>query len=168
MYEGVIIVRKDAPMHSLEALAGKRFAFGSTDSTLSYYVPKWMLYRAGVYGLLSEKIFMGRHDRVLKQVVMGKADAGGVKASVAETMGDHIRVIARSEPIPDFAVVCRADLDPVLQRRIETALLSLKDPAILEAIKAGSVGFIPRGPTEYHYLRRLMDEVEEIDRRQRN
>lgn len=160
MFHGVVIVRKDAPFTALNDLKSKKFAFGSPNSTLSYYVPKHMLQQAGVYHALRAKQFFGRHDKVVKQVIMGKSDAGGVKQSVASKYSKYVKVIAKSEPIPDFAIVCRHDLDAKLQQSLTEALLELKDLKALRSIKKDAIGFEPRKPDDYLHLKHIMYETQ--------
>ncbi len=45
---GVIITRKDSPIQNLKQLQNKRFAFGDKESTMSHFVPHYMLIKAGV------------------------------------------------------------------------------------------------------------------------
>jgi phosphonate transport system substrate-binding protein len=47
-YRGAIVTRAGSPIRSLEQLKGCRFAFGDSNSTMSYLVPEWMLKSAGV------------------------------------------------------------------------------------------------------------------------
>lgn len=162
-FHGVIVTRKDAPYETLDDLKHTKFAFGSPNSTLSYYVPKYLLCKAGVYDTLRMTQFLGRHDKVLKQVIMGKAEAGGVKASEAARYSDFVKVIAESEAIPDFAVVCRQDLDPELRKRIQRALMELKDPEILRSIKEEAVGFTSVTPDAYNGLNEIMQTVQNVE-----
>jgi phosphonate transport system substrate-binding protein len=79
-FHGYIVTRKDSPVQALEQLAGRRFAFGSAHSTMSYLVPRHMLKRAGV-GLeqLGNYTFLGNHRNVALGVLIGEFDAGAVK-----------------------------------------------------------------------------------------
>lgn len=158
-YNGVIVVRKDSDIHSLDDLSGKRLAFGSPSSTLSYFVPKYMLMKNGVFDELAGKSFLGRHDKVIKNVIMGRTDAGAVKASVAETYQRFIRVIAKSEPFPDFAIVCTQRCSNDFYHKLKHLLLTLDDPFILESIKKGAIGFTPRDDSAYNRLRDIMRHV---------
>ncbi|MDH5299600.1 MAG: PhnD/SsuA/transferrin family substrate-binding protein, partial [Desulfobulbaceae bacterium] len=47
-FHGVIIARRDSPIKNLNGLAGKRFAFGDPNSTMSHIVPRVMLAEAGI------------------------------------------------------------------------------------------------------------------------
>jgi len=78
-FRAVIVTRKESGINRLGDLVGKKFAFGSYRSTLSYYLPAYMLYRGGILEKLRHYDFLGRHDIVAKNVIMGNYDAGGIK-----------------------------------------------------------------------------------------
>lgn len=160
-FYGVIVVRRDSNIVSLQDLKGGRFAFGSPNSTLSYFVPRYMLKKAAVFDTLADKSFLGRHDRVVKHIIMGKSDAGGVKASVAETYTKFVRIIAQSEPLPNFAIVCTRRCSVQHCKQIKKILYAIDDPAILTAIHPDAERFVPRSDAEYTRLRRIMAEVRE-------
>ena len=160
-FNAVIVVRRDSNIASLGQLAGNRFAFGSRRSTLSYYLPYYMLMKEGVIEKLEHCDFLGRHDIVAKNVIMGNYDAGGIKMSVANTYKNFLKNIAVSEPVTDFAIVVHRDMDPALAEKIKEILLNLKDPKILEPIKKRMTGFGPRKDSDYNRLREIMKIVEE-------
>jgi phosphonate transport system substrate-binding protein len=152
-FRAAIVTRKESPISRIGDLAGKRFAFGSRRSTLSYYLPYHMLMREGVIDRLGHYDILGRHDIVAKNVIMGNYDAGGIKMSVADTYSRYLRKIAVSEPVTDFAIVVHKSMDPKLAERIRRTLLELRDPAILHSIKNRMTGFGPRRDSAYHRLR---------------
>ena len=159
-FRAVIVVRKDSPLHSLNELKGKRFAFGSPRSTLSFYLPYYMLDEAGVIETLAHYDFLGRHDIVVKNVIMGRYDAGGVKMSVAQRYHAYVKELMVSEPVTDFAIVVHRKMDPALAAKIQSALFRLKDPAILQSIKKDMTGFGPRKDSDYNRLREIMKSVD--------
>ena len=164
-FHAAIIARKDSSLQKLSDLAGKRFAFGSQRSTLSFYLPYYMLLKEGVVDKLKQYDFLGRHDIVAKYVIMGEYDAGGIKTSVANTYSRYLRKIAVSEPITDFAIVVHKSMDDETASRLEKALKELKDPVILGSIKKSLSGFGPRKDSDYDRLREIMDIVDGHRRR---
>jgi len=162
-FRSVIVSRKDSDITGLEALKGKRFAFGSPHSTLSYYVPMEMLIRSGMAERLERYDFLGRHDRVAEYVIMGKYDAGAIKHSVANKFAPYLQVVAMSEAFPDFLIVCNTHMPSELRETITRALLELKDPEVLHAIKKSAVGFISRSPEDYEALHDVMKHVRTHD-----
>ncbi len=159
-FRAVIVTNRRSRLQSLQDLQGKRFAFGSRRSTLSFYLPYYMLCQAGVIGKLSGYNFLGRHDIVVKNVIMGNYDAGGVKMSVARKYSRFLKELAISEPITDFAIVVHRSMDPEDARKIQQALYRLKDPKILQTIKKDMTGFGPRKDSDYNRLREIMEIVE--------
>ncbi|MBN2896669.1 MAG: phosphate/phosphite/phosphonate ABC transporter substrate-binding protein [Campylobacterales bacterium] len=159
-FRSAVVVKKGSTIASLNDLSGKRFAFGSPDSTLSYYVPMKMLMDAGVDRLLGRYDFLGRHDRVASYVIMGKYDAGALKLDVARSYGAHLQIIAVSPIQSDFLIVCSADMDPTLRATIQQTLLSLQDQKVLRAIKPSLEAFVPRSDSDYDPLRALIESVE--------
>lgn len=158
-FHSLIVSKKDSAIVKLEDLKNRRFAFGSPESTLSYYVPMQMLRDAGIIEYLDRYDFLGRHDRVAQYVIMGKYDAGAIKESVAKKYDKYLQVIAKSEPIPDFMIVVSSKMPLALAQKIQSALFSLKDPEILHAIKASATGFAKREDSDYDHLRAIMKQV---------
>ena len=159
-FHSTIVIKKGSSITSLEQLKDKTFAFGSPQSTLSYYVPMSMLLQNGITHELKSSYFLGRHDRVAEYVIMGRYDAGGVKEEVAKLYKKYLDIIAISEPIYDFCIVANSKMDSALQEKIKQALLSLKDKKILSSIKKSASGFSLRKDSDYDNLRLIMKEVE--------
>jgi phosphonate transport system substrate-binding protein len=162
-FHGVIVARKDnADINSVADLKGKKFAFGSKESTLSFYTPAKALLDANVKASLAGFEFLGKHDIVAQNVVAKKFDAGGIQESVAAKYAEHLKVIQKSEPMYDFMIVAHKNLSPEVKAKFKAALLKLKDPAILEAIKPGATGFVETNEKNYDNLRAMMDQVDAV------
>lgn len=160
-FHGVIVARKDnAEINSVTDLKGKKFAFGSKESTLSFYTPAKALLDANVKASLAGFEFLGKHDIVAQNVVAKKFDAGGIQESVATKYAEHLKVIQKSEPMYDFMIVAHKNLSPEVKAKFKAALLKLKDPAILEAIKPGATGFVETNEKNYDNLRVMMEQVD--------
>lgn len=160
-FHGVIVARKDnAEINSVTDLKGKKFAFGSKESTLSFYTPAKALLDANVKASLAGFEFLGKHDIVAQNVVAKKFDAGGIQESVATKYAEHLKVIQKSEPMYDFMIVTHKNLSPEVKAKFKAALLKLKDPAILEAIKPGATGFVETNEKNYDNLRVMMEQVD--------
>jgi phosphonate transport system substrate-binding protein len=160
-YHAVIIAAKEnAEINVISDLRAKRFAFGSRQSTLSCYLPCKVLMDSGVFGTLTEYKFLGKHDKVARDVSMGRYDGGGIKEAVANKNLDRIKIIAKSEPVYDFLMVAHKNMDTSQYEKIKTAVFKLKDPAILNSIKKGVTGFIETKDSNYDNLREIMEEVD--------
>ncbi|MGD9718320.1 MAG: phosphate/phosphite/phosphonate ABC transporter substrate-binding protein [Sulfurimonadaceae bacterium] len=163
-FESVIFVKKDSPLTSLQELKGKTFAFGSKYSTLSYYVPMFLLKQEHVDTALKRFDFLGRHDRVAQYVIMGKYDAGSIKNSVARKYAPYIRVIKRSKQYENFLFVASSHLDRGLLEKIRHAILSLEAKEILQGFDNKASGFTLKEDKDYDALRKLVHEVESLQR----
>lgn len=161
-FKSVIIVRKDSEITTLSGLAQKNFAFGSPYSTLSFYVPAHILHTQGVLSHLENYNFLGQHDRVAKNVILGAYDAGAVKESVYLEYQNYLKILYKSEPYYDFVVVVRKNFDPGLKRLLETSLLNLKDPSVLTAFKPGATGFIKGDDANYEQITHIIEEIDQL------
>ena len=160
-FQAVIIAKKsNDTINTLKDLKGKSFGFGSRQSTLSCYMPCKMLLDAGVFDSLSGYEFLGKHDKVARNVAMGGIDAGGIKEAVANKNLDKIKIIAKSEPVYDFLFVAHKTMPKAQFEKIKTALIELKDPAALTSIKKGVTGIIPTKDSNYDPLRKVMAAVD--------
>ncbi|MCD6433923.1 MAG: phosphate/phosphite/phosphonate ABC transporter substrate-binding protein [Sulfurimonas sp.] len=159
-YRSVIVSKKGSKFLKYSDLKDKKFAFGSPESTLSYYVPKAMLINSNTLKELKYYDFLGRHDRVAQYVIMGKYSAGAVKQSIANKYSKYLQTIATSQSMPGFMIVANSKLDKNLILKIKNMLLNLKDKKIIQKIKKSAVGFEEREDSEYDKLRVIMDSVD--------
>lgn len=160
-FQGVIIVKKDSALQTVDDLKGKRFSFGDRESTLSHYAPHHMMMVKGIkLADLGKYAFTGSHDNVCKSVLAGAFDAGGVKPSVAKKYMDKgLRILAKSDPVPNHVFAVSSTLDSELKKAIQTALLNM-DPTILKSIKGSITGAEIPQHADYEPLRKLMAEVD--------
>lgn len=159
-FQGVIVVKDDSPIQALSDLKGKRFAFGDRDSTLSCYIPAYMLMQAGIFDSMTYE-FVGSHNNVAKGILNGMFAAGGLQPNVAkEYEGKGLRVIATSEPVYEHVVVIGPSVDQATADKVRQALLNVKDPAVYTSIKSSLVGFTTVQASDYDGLKTIMREVD--------
>ena len=91
-------------------------------------------------------------------VESGKVPAGALSKPIFETLlatkkidGAKVRVLAETDPIPNYPMAMQSKLSPPLKDAIRRAFLDLKDPAILKSFRAE--GFAPMGDADYNVLR---------------
>lgn len=163
----VIIARADNDrVNKIQDIKGKTFAFGDILSTSSYIVPMAMLKEAGI-GLndLDFYDFRGHHDDVVRAVLDGEFDAGGVMESVAEKFKkEGLKFIKVSGNIPEFNICANKDLPMEDKQRIKEALIGLdnkkpEDRAIIQSISPQYTGFIEAKHEDYEHIGRLMAEL---------
>jgi phosphonate transport system substrate-binding protein len=159
-FKGVIVVKDDSPIKSLADLQGKRFAFGDRESTLSCYMPAYMLMQAGVFDSMTYE-FLGSHSNVAKGVLNGMFAAGGLMPNVAkEFEGKGLRVIAETEPVYEHVIAIGPSVDQATADKVQQALVNVKDPAVYTSIKSSLVGFAAVQSSDYDNLKTIMHEVD--------
>ncbi|MET0066142.1 MAG: PhnD/SsuA/transferrin family substrate-binding protein [Candidatus Thiodiazotropha sp.] len=126
-FTGKIFTRSGSSIHVPGDLHGKRFAFGSAESTMSHLVPRQIMFEAGVdLDDLASYHFYNNHNNVVLAVLAGDADAGAVKEAVYEQYHSQgIVAIATTPEISEHLFVTPENTDPILADRLRTALLKL-------------------------------------------
>lgn len=168
--EGVIIVRADAPLRSLDDLKGRRFAFGDRESTMSALVPRYMLQEAGVpLSKLAAHEYLGAHKNVALSVLSGDYDAGAVKREVFDELAPRgLRVLATMPTVSEHLFVTRSDLPPPQVEKLRQALLNLKAAPegknIMQSINKGMTNMVPVADDNYQSLRAMMRALGVIPR----
>ncbi|MEA1990321.1 MAG: PhnD/SsuA/transferrin family substrate-binding protein [Pseudomonadota bacterium] len=161
-FYGVIVTRKDAHTLSLSGLKDTHFAFGPPTSTLAFYSPAHLLLQEGIQPAdLKSYTHLSRHDLVAEHVIMGRQDAGGLKASVAEKYSQYLKIIAKGAPIRDHAVVIKKSLPIELKHKVQRLLLALNDATILSSIKPSLTGFLAADESVYNELLPVMEQVDD-------
>lgn len=163
MLHGEIIVREDSPLHTLQDLKGRRFAFGDPQSTEGHVIPGAMLRAAGVpESALGAAAFLGSHRNVAIAVLAGDYDAGAVKEEVFEEFAPRgLRALASETPVPDHVFVASRKLPAETVETLRRLLLGLPSTArgmmILRGIHAGMSDLVPARDSDYDGLRRIMN-----------
>lgn len=162
VFFGMIIVREDSSIRSLEDLAGRSFAFGDTNSTMSHLVPRYMLKEGGVpVGSLAKHEFLGSHHNVALAVLGGYFDAGGVKEEVYYEYRERgLRMLAKSPPISEHLFIARSSLPAEILEPLREAMLSLHEDAqgaeILTSIKSSVTALVKVDDGDYDSLRKIL------------
>jgi len=106
-YRGMILARKDSSIKTLKDFKGKKFAFGDPSSTISTFVPRYYLRIAGVKLTdLKKYYYTGTHGNVIKAILSGKVDGGGVKEDLGKeaVATGKIKLIEYTFYIPTFTI----------------------------------------------------------------
>lgn len=166
-YTSLIMVPRDSPFKTLADLEGRTVAYGSPLSTSSHLVPRLMLQNAGLHaGEGYECRYFGHHDRAIRAVFMGSADACGVRDIVGERFTERgLRILARSEPIPNFPLVIRPEASDAFRQSMIEVLIDrpARDPEVMRRMQAWdeeiASGFAPVSDADYDPLRKLAKVV---------
>ncbi|MHB1379639.1 MAG: phosphate/phosphite/phosphonate ABC transporter substrate-binding protein [Desulfurivibrionaceae bacterium] len=157
LFHGVIAVRRDGPIKTVQDLDGKSFAFGDKDSTMGTLVPRFMLREAGLgVDRLGRYSFLHSHHDVALAVLGGFYDAGGLKEEVFHEYAPRgLRILVRSPPIPEHLFLAGKKLPAPLVATLRNALLQLKDPAVLTPIQKTATGMAMATDRDYDGLRHI-------------
>jgi phosphonate transport system substrate-binding protein len=158
-YQSFIITNPKTGINTLADLKGKSFSFVDPASTSGNLIPRYTLTKAGLNPDTDVKgVFAGGHDASLLGVIAAKTDAGAVASDIYQKLMDEgkfkaeeIKIVAKSDPIPNSPIAVRKELSAADKKIIQQALLKIKDPAALKAII--SSGFIETTNSTYDGLR---------------
>ncbi len=157
-YRGVIFVRDESPIHSVDDLRGKSIAMlksttaGSLFPLAEFNRRHWM--DSGPNQ--PQIVWLGTHDQVVSAVVQGQVDAGAAKdlrldAYLQSHPGNRVRCLATGPAVPNLALVARADVAEKTGPALTKILLEMhEDPAAQPALKElGTVRFIRCAASEF-------------------
>jgi len=163
VHHAVIVTREDSGINSLEDIKGRSFAFGDINSTSSHIVPRTMLLEAGIdVKDLMYYNYLGHHEEVLKALLHGDFDAGGVMEKVARKYQDKgIRLLTFSEDIPEFTICASLSNDVMVMEEVKQALLKLdtateEGARVLRAVNENYTGFAAAKDDDYNGIRVMM------------
>jgi phosphonate transport system substrate-binding protein len=157
-YRSLIIVPADSDIEEVEDIEGQTFAFGSVSSTSGSLYPSIMLDQAGIdYRTdLEEVIYTGGHDATAQAVANGRVAAGGLEDRILYDLQEEgiveegsVRVIEESEPIEGYPWVVRDDLPDGTEQEITEAFLGIKDPELLDLLRAEGYERVEAGDYDY-------------------
>jgi phosphonate transport system substrate-binding protein len=159
-YQAVVIANADAGIERIADITGD-VAYGDPASTSSHLIPKSMLVKEGVIaGEHYQDRFLGAHDAVAVAVQNGRAQAGGLSRPIFESLlergvidASKVKVLAYSDPFPQYPWAMRNDLDKDLQEQIKQTFYALSDATILKYFKADALA--PITDADYDVVRDL-------------
>lgn len=158
-FAGVIAVNEHGRIRTVNDLRGHSFAFGAEQSTLARYGAQLFLARHGITAAdLGSFKYLDRHDRVAAAVAAGQFDAGALESTVFDKSvqsGAPLRAIAtlRDATKP---WVARADMPAPIKEALRRALVSVRDPAALAALRLD--GFLAADDSDYEITRASIRE----------
>ena len=133
-YYGLIFVRKDSGIKSIQDMKGKRFAFVDRATTAGYLLPRAYFHQHGLdfRTYLRESYFTGTHDDAIYDVLNRKADIGAAKNTVYEKLAaadkrikNELIVLERSPDVPENGLAVRKDLEDTIKKKLKEALLGM-------------------------------------------
>jgi len=165
VFHGHIMTRKNSPITSLRQLKGTHFVFGDRDSTMSHFVPRWMLLKSGIdVKDFSNATFVANHDNISLGILAGTFDAGAVKEEIFlkyEPQG--LRSLARSPAIADHVFVVREGLPAKTVQSIRQALLGItkteEGRRILAGLRNDVIALVPGEDRDFDTLRVILKDL---------
>lgn len=131
-HRGVIVVRADGPLRSIEDLRGRTFAYVDRFSTSGCVYPNLLLERHGVDPLsfFGAVEFSNTHTASLLGVLEGRYDAAAVYDQahltvLTDVQRSALRVLARTDEIPSDPIVIHRSLSPELHERLRDLFLTM-------------------------------------------
>jgi phosphonate transport system substrate-binding protein len=165
---GAIVVHGNSPIHRVEDLRGKSFAFGDENSTIGRYLAQHLLQKYGITARdLDRHVYMCRHDAVGEAVARGDYDAGAldqgtIKALVARRLKLRPLLVFRGITNPWVAY---PHLPDGLYHALRDTMLNLKDGrAFAELASDGASGFALAEDAEYDPVRNAIKRNPEFFR----
>lgn len=135
---GIVVVRRNGPIDSIEALADRRMAFPAPHAFAATLLVRAQLHRR--FGITVRPWYVVNHSSVYLDVALGLAPAGGgVLATLQlqpETVQQRLRVLYRTPGAPTHPIAVSPHVPEPVVRRVTQALLDLANSAEGQALLA--------------------------------
>ncbi|MEW6115720.1 MAG: phosphate/phosphite/phosphonate ABC transporter substrate-binding protein [Nitrospirota bacterium] len=157
-FRGVIITRSDSPVKDVKELRNKKVLITSPKSAGGYLSQRLFLQQMGIDTERDMKIIDAkRQEKVILGVYKGEADAGFVRESALDVVKEEfdmkkIRVLARTEPLPNWPFALCRELNPAVVQQVKRILTGLDNPEILGP--AGIKRFKVANEAEFNVLKK--------------
>jgi phosphonate transport system substrate-binding protein len=164
-FRGVIVTRAGSGMDSITDLAGRRFAFGDPNSTMSHLVPLYLLMQKGITpDDFSSHDFLYSHPNVALGVLMGDFDAGALKEEIFnEYRSRGLKAIAYTPEIPEHLFVVSSSMPEPIVNKLRKIMLSMKNDSegmsALKSIKKGTTALVQASDKDYDQLRMILKSI---------
>ena len=153
--QGIIVVRKDSPIVSVEQLRGEKIAFPAPLSFAATIIPKSSL---TLRNIDVEPVYVQSHDSVYLNVSKGFFEAGGgivrTLNNAANEVQDTLRILWMSQGYTPHAVAVSPSLSQETIQQLSKGLFAIKDPQLLSAIGFNNP-FGPATDAEWDMIRDL-------------
>ena len=162
VYRAAIVTRPGSGINSLIDLKGRSFVFGASSSTQGHLIPRMMLAQAGVELTdLRAYDYTGSHAETANYVISGRADAGGMQDTLAQSLAARglLRILVWSDPFPSSGILVGKHISAEVAEKVLDALLrfdpSGKDQGQLYHWERTEMprGFTTTNDQDYDYLR---------------
>lgn len=134
-YHSLVLVPASSPAKSIQDLKGKKIAFVDPGSASGNLVPRAEIMKEtqkkaeDFFGTVT---YAGSHDASLLTLQNGNVDACAVqditydeKVKSKELDPSKVRILWKSDPLPQSPLAIRKDIDPTLSKKIVDSFLSM-------------------------------------------
>ena len=150
LYYSDVIVRRDSPYTSFDALEGTRWAFNEEASHSGYNIVSYsLLMRGKTLASFGSLLKTGSHFASLQAVLAGKADAAAIDSHVLDAwfqqkpeLAQHLRVVEMLGPSTIPPIVASTHIDASTRRHIQEILCTMHNDS--NGAKSLHAGFIER------------------------
>ena len=160
-YHSIIVARPQTKIDKWpDDAKGLRISFADAGSTSGWLIPThwfksqnidpkaYFQYRDGashaaqVLSVVNEQTDLATDfDRNLNAII----DRGAIKA-------DQVKVVWRSEPLPNDPIVVRADFDPALTKQVQAIVLAITEEQALTLMPKNYTGWVPATHANYKLI----------------
>lgn len=128
-YQSVFVVSPVSKIKSIKDIKGKRFAFGSKNSTQGHLIPRIELSKNGInLDAFSKYTYTGSHQNCVTSVTLNESDVCAMQDTMAKLMEQKelVRIIYTSNYFPSSGIVANQELPEEVITRVKQALLDFK------------------------------------------
>ncbi|MBI5576047.1 MAG: phosphate/phosphite/phosphonate ABC transporter substrate-binding protein [Deltaproteobacteria bacterium] len=169
-YHGMIFVRKDSGIRTIDGMKGKRFAFVDKATTAGYLFPLKYFHEKGIdwRKYLKEGYFTGTHEDAIFDVLNRKADIGASKNTVFNRVAvsdprikRELSILETSPDMPENSLALRKDIEDSFRTGLKDALLNMhldaRGKSVLEQF--GARRFVETTNKDYESVARYAKEA---------
>ena len=137
--EGVLVVKSDGPVKSLEQLKDHRISFPAPNAFASSLYIRAMLERQ--HHLAFDAHYAENHRNAIRQVLAGDSAAAGVVRTTLEKepqdVQQHLRVIYTTPPLAPHPIAVHPRVPMAVRKQMTDALLALAQDPATKGLMAG-------------------------------
>jgi len=128
---GVIVVREDSPIRTVQDLMGKTIAFPDPHAMAASLYIRALL--SETHRLKFEPLYVGTHENVYRSVYLGRADAGGGVCRTLESeepeLRSQLRVVFETPGVPPHPLIAHPRVPEALRQKLVAAILRMSEDA---------------------------------------
>jgi len=156
---GILVVRKDSPIDTINALEGRTLAFPAANALAASLMPRALL--ADKFNISIKAKYVNTHTSVYLNVALGLVAAGGgVQKTLAQQkpeVRDALRVLFKTQSVAPHPVCVHPRVPQGVRQRVQEAFLALgrteSGKKLLARIPIQQVG--PASLTDYTPIQQL-------------